>query len=165
MLLRNLNIREGLCNGTRMIVTKMNKYTLEAETIGGRFRGKRVVIPRIKLLSNTKKIPFKLARLQIPVMPAFAMTINKSQGQSFEQVGLYLESPVFSHGQLYVGLSRTTSKAGLKVEIKEDFEQGNLEKDGKIYTKNIVFEAARHWIWPPPPKINSRRLKELRQIT
>ena len=90
MLLRNLNIREGLCNGTRMIVTKMNKYTLEAETIGGRFRGKRVVVPRINLLSNTKKIPFKLARLQIPVMPAFAMTINKSQGQSFDKVGLYL---------------------------------------------------------------------------
>jgi ATP-dependent DNA helicase PIF1 len=90
MLLRNLNIREGLCNGTRLIVIKMNRYSLEGEILTGKFKGKVVLIPRIKLLSNTKKIPFKLARLQIPVMPAFAMTINKSQGQSFNKVGLYL---------------------------------------------------------------------------
>jgi ATP-dependent DNA helicase PIF1 len=90
MLLRNLNIREGLCNGTRLIVIKMNTYSLEDEILSGKFKGKVVLIPRIKLLSNTKKIPFKLARLQIPVMPAFAMTINKSQGQSFNKVGLYL---------------------------------------------------------------------------
>jgi ATP-dependent DNA helicase PIF1 len=63
---------------------------LEGEILTGKFKGKVVLIPRIKLLSNTKKIPFKLARLQIPVMPAFAMTINKSQGQSFNKVGLYL---------------------------------------------------------------------------
>ena len=90
MLLRNLNIREGLCNGTRLIVMKLNTYSLEGEILSGKFKGKVVLIPRIKLLSNTKKIPFKLARLQIPVMPAFAMTINKSQGQSFNKVGLYL---------------------------------------------------------------------------
>lgn len=90
MLLRNLNIREGLCNGTRMRVTKMMRYSLETVIIGGKFKGKKILIPRIKLLSNTRKLPFKLARLQIPVIPAFAMTINKSQGQSFEKVGLYL---------------------------------------------------------------------------
>ena len=93
---------------------------MEAEIIGGRFKGKIVLIPRIKLISSTKKIPFKLARLQIPVMPAFAMTINKSQGQSFNKVGIYLDTPVFSHGQLYVALSRTTNKKGLLLEIRED---------------------------------------------
>jgi len=34
------------------------------------------------------------------------MTINKSQGQSVEHVGVDLRTPVFSHGQLYVALSR-----------------------------------------------------------
>ena len=46
------------------------------------------------------------------------MTINKSQGQSLAHVGLDLRSPVFSHGQLYVGLSRCTSENSLKVLLK-----------------------------------------------
>ena len=48
------------------------------------------------------------------------MTINKSQGQSLQRVGLYLDRPVFSHGQLYVTISRVTSKDGLKILIVEN---------------------------------------------
>ena len=45
------------------------------------------------------------------------MTINKSQGQSLNWVGLYLSTPVFSHGQLYVTRSRVTSRKNLKILI------------------------------------------------
>ncbi|CAG7877134.1 unnamed protein product [Brassica rapa] len=38
-----------------------------------------------------------------------------SQGQSIKQVALYLSRPVFSHGQLYVALSRVTTPEGLKI--------------------------------------------------
>jgi Helicase len=62
---------------------------------------------------------------------AFAMTVNKSQGQSLRHVGLDLRTPVFSHGQLYVGLSRCTSGNRLKVLLKE-------EDNGK--TQNIVYK-------------------------
>ncbi|KAF1897484.1 hypothetical protein Lal_00035190 [Lupinus albus] len=34
------------------------------------------------------------------------MTINKSQGQSLESVKVYIPKPVFSHGQLYIDISR-----------------------------------------------------------
>ena len=34
------------------------------------------------------------------------MTINKAQGQSINYLGVHLPQPVFSHGQLYVALSR-----------------------------------------------------------
>ena len=59
------------------------------------------------------------------------MTVNKSQGQSLKNVGLDLRTPVFSHGQLYVGLSRCTSGNRLKVLLKQ-------EDGGKM--ANIVFK-------------------------
>ena len=43
------------------------------------------------------------------------MTINKSQGQTFERVGLHLHKPVFAHGQLYVACSRVRSFDSIKV--------------------------------------------------
>jgi ABC-type amino acid transport system permease subunit len=46
---------------------------------------------------------------------AFAVTINKSQGQTLNNVGVYLPSPVFYHGQLYVVISWVTSNANIKI--------------------------------------------------
>ncbi|GKE98721.1 ATP-dependent DNA helicase PIF1-like protein [Tanacetum coccineum] len=83
------------------------------------------------------KWPLVLKRRQCPVRPCYAMTINKSQGQSLNYVGLYLPNPVFSHGQIYVALSRVTDPNGLKILMKED-----SEKEHKNCTRNIVYKEA-----------------------
>jgi len=81
----------------------------------------------------------ELKRLQFPVRVAFAMTINKAQGQTFDRVGLYLRSPVFAHGQLYVALSRIRKFDDLRVLIKETHGQGFLPDGITGFTKNVVF--------------------------
>lgn len=62
------------------------------------------------------------------------MTINKSQGQSLERVGLFLPRPVFTHGQLYVVVSRVTSPDGLYILIEGDTGRPNH------FTANVVFD-------------------------
>ena len=55
---------------------------------------------------------FVLRRRQFPIRPAFCITINKGQGQSMQNVGIFLPSPeaIFSHGQLYVALTEQCPK-------------------------------------------------------
>jgi hypothetical protein len=77
-----------------------------AKIIGGAHVRNIVNIPRITTITNRSKWPFTLQRRQFPLQLAFAMTINKAQGQTMKTVGIYLPEPVFTHGQLYVALSR-----------------------------------------------------------
>ncbi|XP_021974699.2 uncharacterized protein LOC110869784 [Helianthus annuus] len=134
MLLRNIDQRNGLCNGTRLKVTKLYSRVIEAEIISGGNIGSRTFIPRMNLVPSDRKIPFAFQRRQFPITVCFAMAINKSQGRSLSKVGLYLRQPVFTHGQLYVALSRVTRRDGIKLII--------LDNEGRPTNKtmNVVYK-------------------------
>ncbi|CAH0697151.1 unnamed protein product [Spodoptera exigua] len=64
-------------------------------------------------------IKLKFKRVQFPVSVCFAMTINKSQGQTLKAAGVDLRTSCFSHGQLYVACSRVTSPDSLYILATE----------------------------------------------
>ena len=82
ILLRNLDPEEGLCNRTRIVVLNVRRKVLQCRITSKnkRFRGKVVLILRIRLSSNTETLSMPLKRLQFLVRLAFAVIINKSQG-------------------------------------------------------------------------------------
>jgi ATP-dependent DNA helicase PIF1 len=61
------------------------------------------------------------------------MTINKSQKQLFEKMGVLLRQPLFTHGQLYVAASRVRSFTGLRFYISEYNGQGHLANDERVF--------------------------------
>ena len=130
MLLRNLRPREGLCNGTRLVIVSLSRYLIQARILTGSWAGTVHLIPRILLYSAEGELPFILSRRQFPVRLCFAMTINKAQGQSLETVGIDLRTAVFSHGQLYVALSRVTDVS--RLTVLNPPEQGR-------YVQNVVY--------------------------
>uniref|UniRef100_A0A914DAM9 Uncharacterized protein n=1 Tax=Acrobeloides nanus TaxID=290746 RepID=A0A914DAM9_9BILA len=102
---------------------KMNSKRTTSEKAG-----QEVLIIRYTL-ETSKNLDFSLTRHQFPVKPAFAMTIHKSQGQTFEFVGIDLTYDVFAHGQLY--FSRVKRLSALKTRLNPDRPSRT--------TKNIVY--------------------------
>lgn len=127
ILLRNLRPPK-LCNGTRLKVTQLQQNIIEAQILTGCGAGEIVFIPRIPIIPNN--FPFQFKRTQFPVSVCYAMTINKAQGQTFRVAGVDLGVSCFSHGQLYVALSRVSSSRNLYVHVP----------DGSTF--NIVYPEA-----------------------
>jgi len=133
VLLRNLDPSIGLCNDIRLTIQRLGSKVIQAKILTGRNVSQTVTISRIDLSHLDKDSPFALKRRLFPLKLAFAMTINKSQSQMLQYVGVYLPKPIFSHGQLHVAISRVTSPSRLRFLIC------NKKGVPNNMTKNIVY--------------------------
>ena len=115
-------------------MTHLGTWIIETKIITGPKIETKVLISQIVLSPTESKWSLILKIIQFPLKICYAMTINKSQEQTLNNVGLYLLSLVFSHGQLFVALSRVISPEGLKILIN------NNDKQEQGYTKNIVYK-------------------------
>ncbi|TMW99491.1 hypothetical protein EJD97_002458 [Solanum chilense] len=100
--------------------------------------GLKVFIPRMTLTPSDSRIPFKFQRRQFLRIVSFAMTINKSQGQSLSHVGFLLKKTVFAHEKLYAVVSRVTSRKGLKIMSYND--DGQLTDEAINAVHKEVFQ-------------------------
>jgi ATP-dependent DNA helicase PIF1 len=101
MLLRNLNQNLGLCNVTRIMITQLGDGIIEGIIITGTHTGQKTYIPRINLTTKGNKWPFTLRHRQFPMKVCYSMIINKSQGQTLSNVGVYLKKKVFTHSYMW----------------------------------------------------------------
>ena len=88
ILLHNLNQAGGLCNGTRIIFDSIINGRLLQVRVAGTER--YALLPRITLSPTEGTFPFDWQHHQFLICPAFAITINESQGKSIAWVGVDL---------------------------------------------------------------------------
>ena len=129
-LLRNIVPNDGHCNGTRYVIKKINRRTLELEVDSGPNKGKIFICSKMEILSTGGKHKINFKRKQFPVRLAFAFTAHKAQGQSFNHVGIYARNDFFAHGQFYVAASRVTNPNNLHIMLR---------KESNV-TKNVVYD-------------------------
>ncbi len=135
MLMRNLDPAKGHCNGTRYIVSGLYDHVIDATVATGVHVGKRIMVPRIPTCPTESVFPFRMQRRQFPLRRCFGMTANKAQGQGLQKIGIYLKKQFFSHGQLYVAMSRVGSKKNLKILTKN----GRFPGRHGVFIDNVVY--------------------------
>ncbi|CDF37673.1 unnamed protein product [Chondrus crispus] len=131
MLLRNIDPATGHVNGARYVIENMTNNLLFLRVTTGSHQGNRLCLLRMPCGPGDDNFPIPgFTRTQFPIRTCFALTTNKAQGQSFGgRIGLDLRDHCFSHGQLYVALSRTTHPGNVTVLTRESNET----------TRNIVY--------------------------
>jgi len=106
--------------------------------LGGSFHRQLRLIPRIKLTSTDGELLFIVSRRQFPIRLYFAITVNKSQGQSFNFIGVNLRIPVFTYRQLYITLLRVTDIRGLSLLLPQGGNTATATTTNIIYPEVLL---------------------------
>ena len=142
ILLRNMDLPAGHCNGTRYLVKQIGTYRLLLEKLNPKVGDTNItlLLPRIPMNHKSKYFPCTVSRLQFPIKIAYCLTINRAQGQSASKCGILLPKDVWTHGQIYVAFSRCGNPNNIYVWAEQSqFDAYNLPKNKK-YVKNVVYK-------------------------
>ena len=143
MLLVNMDVENGLVNGSCGHVVELNPNDVIVNFDNGIV--KKIRRSRFSYKENGKELA---SRFQIPLKLAYAITIHKSQGMTFDEVVIDC-SDSFAAGQVYVGLSRVRTLNGLYIlglNPKKVYADNNaksfyinLAKEQNDKEKNLLF--------------------------
>jgi hypothetical protein len=112
------NMMQHVFNGVRcVLVSVAGTRSVFVRLISGPGAGEIVLLPAIAFAITPEQsgLPFSIRRRQLPMIPAFAVTVHKAQGQTLTTVGLFITVPMFTHGQLYTALSRTRGWGNIRI--------------------------------------------------
>ena len=104
---------------TRLILLEYHEYIIKIKLLTEPLQNQVTLIPRMDMVPSNSRFPIKFSRRQFPIKLAYAITINKAQGQSLKRVRIYLDKPMFSHGQLYVAFSLAEDPGNLKKNLED----------------------------------------------
>jgi hypothetical protein len=140
MIMRNLNRKEGLAKNLRVKIVSLHEHCIRVCTlnpVGRRYYN----IPRIRF---TISLPYgrsmQMERKQFPLQLAYSMTYNKSQGQQFQDVLVDIRNNPFTHGHLYVALSRIRISRNIRLFTTPPAEGAT---DDPPYVTNVVYEKLK----------------------
>jgi hypothetical protein len=108
MCIRNLDPVRGLINGTMLKLLSVGRNLIQVQILSGKSAGSCDTLTRcvFTITPEASGLPFTILRSQFPIIPAYCLSVHKAQGQTLQKVGVVFESDPFTHGQLYVALSR-----------------------------------------------------------
>ena len=108
MITRNLDIANGIVNGTRGIVEILNKDSVTLKLVSG----KLILIDYFHVNpEDDKSINFKY----IPLILSWALSIHKCQGATLDAIEINLGESIFADGQMYTAISRARNKSSVKI--------------------------------------------------
>jgi hypothetical protein len=122
----------GLASNSRVRIRGIREKLIIVERLDDPDDGNQrlVFVPRMRFKFSLKGTSsFEMTRVAFPLRLCYAMTINKSQGQSFEQVLIDYSDDAFSHGHVYVSLSRARFFNQVKLIVREDYVYQRLFND------------------------------------
>ena len=146
-IIRNMHINDGICNSARCQILRIEQHVIFCKLLDG--SNQMIELCRIRFVF---RLPFghsfQMCREQFPLRRAYAMTFNRSEGQTLKRVVLDLRSELFAHGFLYVGLSRVTDVGNLflfappnKLYYCQGDQVDNYHRyfNGGVVVSNVVY--------------------------